>query len=95
MIDMVKKVDVILTPTTPEPAPDVSTTGDSVFQRQWTFCGLPTITIPSGLSRSGVPLGIQLAGLPFEEGKLLAGARWCEAVLGVDLSPPLSNYLKR
>jgi aspartyl-tRNA(Asn)/glutamyl-tRNA(Gln) amidotransferase subunit A len=95
MIDMVKKVDVILTPTTPEPAPDVSTTGDSVFQRQWTFCGLPTITIPSGLSRSGLPLGIQLAGLPFEEGKLLAGARWCEAVLGVDLSPPLSNYLKR
>ena len=89
MISTVRQVDVVLTPATPEPAPqDLNTTGDAVFQSPWTSSGLPTIVIPSGQSESGLPLGVQLAGLPFEEGKLLAAARWCEAVLGVDLWPP-------
>jgi aspartyl-tRNA(Asn)/glutamyl-tRNA(Gln) amidotransferase subunit A len=89
MIDLVRRVDVALMPAIPEPAPrDLTTTGDAVFQSPWTSSGLPTIVIPSGLSQSGLPLGVQFAGLPFEEGKLLAAARWCEAVLGVDLWPP-------
>lgn len=89
MIEMAKQVDVVLTPATPEPAPrDLTTTGDAVFQSPWTSSGLPTIVIPSGLSQSGLPLGVQLAGLPFEEGKLLAAARWCEETLGVSLWPP-------
>ena len=82
--------DLLLTPTTPTPAPrDLSTTGDPVFQSPWTSCGLPTITIPSGISAStGLPLGTQLAAPPFEEARLLAGAKWCEAVLDVRLFPP-------
>ena len=89
MIEMAKRVDVILTPATPAPAPkDLSTTGDPVFQTPWTTCGLPTITVPSGLSESGLPLAIQLGNLPLEEGKLFAAARWCEDVLGVSLSAP-------
>jgi Asp-tRNA(Asn)/Glu-tRNA(Gln) amidotransferase A subunit family amidase len=44
--------------------------------------------VPSGLSEEGLPLAVQLAGLPLEEGKLLAASRWCEAVLAVSLSPP-------
>ncbi len=89
MIQMVKQVDVVLTPATPAPAPpDVSTTGDPAFQVPWTSSELPTITLPSGLSQSGMPLAVQLAGLPLEEGNLFAAARWCETVLGVNLSPP-------
>jgi aspartyl-tRNA(Asn)/glutamyl-tRNA(Gln) amidotransferase subunit A len=89
MIEMVKRVDVALTPAIPEPAPrDLTTTGDAVFQSPWTSSGLPTITIPSGLSQSGLPLGVQFGGLPFEEGKLLAAARWCEKTLDVNLWPP-------
>ncbi len=82
--------DLLLTPTTPTPAPrDLSTTGDPVFQSPWTSCGLPTITIPSGISEStGLPLGTQLAASPFEEARLLAGARWCEEVLDMNLVPP-------
>jgi aspartyl-tRNA(Asn)/glutamyl-tRNA(Gln) amidotransferase subunit A len=92
MIDLVRRVDVALTPATPEPAPrDLTTTGDAVFQSPWTSSGLPTIFIPSGMSQSGLPLGVQLGGLPFEEGKLLAAARWCEEALGVSLWPP--DYL--
>ena len=87
--EMVGQMDAVLMPTTPAPAPeDLTTTGDAVFQAPWTSGGLPTITIPSGLADSGLPLGIQLAGLPFAEGKLLGVARWCEEILGVDLWPP-------
>ena len=90
--EMVGRVDAVLMPTTPAPAPqDLTTTGDAVFQTPWTSGGLPTITLPSGLAGSGLPLGIQLAGLPFAEGKLLGVARWCEETLGVDLWPP--DYL--
>ena len=89
MVEMVGRVDVVLTPAISEPAPrDLTTTGDPVFQQAWTSCGLPTITLPSGLSESGLPLGIQLGGLPLEEGKLLGAAQWCERALGINLSPP-------
>jgi len=91
MVKMVEQVDVVLTPTTPAPAPkDRNTTGDASFQVPWTTSGLPTVTVPSGLSENGMPMAVQLGGLPFEEGKLLGIAQWCEATLGVQLSPP--NY---
>ena len=89
MMAMVREVDVVLTPAIQAPAPrDLSTTGDAMFQQPWTSSGLPSIVVPSGLSRDGLPLAIQLAGLPWDEGKLLAAAGWCESVLGVSLSPP-------
>ena len=89
LVETVEQVDVVLTPATQSPAPrDLSTTGDAMFQQPWTTTGLPTIALPSGLSENGLPLAVQLAGLPFEEGKLLAAAAWCESVLGVTLSPP-------
>ncbi len=92
LVEMVGRVDAVLMPSTPAPAPqDLTTTGEAVFQAPWTSSGLPTITIPSGVAGSGLPLGIQLAGLPFAEGKLLGVARWCEEALEVDLWPP--DYL--
>ena len=82
--------DVLLTPSTPSPAPrDLGTTGDPVFQSPWTSCGLPALTLPSGLSESGLPLSIQLAAAPFAEERLLAAAHWCERVLDFRLSPPV------
>ena len=87
-----EKVDVLLTPSTPTPAlADVTNTGNPMFQGPWTSCGLPAISIPSGLAASGLPLGIQLVSAPFQEGRLLAAARWCEMALDVYLSPTLSE----
>jgi len=84
------RYDVILTPSTPAPPPrGLKTTGDPVFQTPWTTCGFPSISIPSGLSESGLPLGIQLAASPLGEERLLAAAAWCESVLDVELRPPL------
>ncbi len=88
MIAALQGVDVALTPATPEPAPrDLSTTGDAVFQSPWTSSGLPAIVIPSGMSESGLPMAIQLAAPPWQEGRLLGVARWCENVLQSDLWP--------
>ena len=57
-------------------------TGDPKFQIPWSLSGLPSITVPCGLSASGLPLGLQLVSGLFTEGHLLAAAAWCEDVLG-------------
>ena len=90
MEGIMASVDVLLMPTTPTSAPrDLNTTGNPTFQAAWTSCGLPTITLPSGLDNEGMPLGTQLVGAPFAEARLLAVARWCEATLGVMSEPPV------
>ena len=89
MEEAIKRFDVLLTPSTTSPPPrDLSTTGDPMFQTPWTTCGFPSITLPSGLSQAGLPVGIQLAAAPFAEEKLLATAHWCQQVLDVSLTPP-------
>lgn len=88
MEEAIRGYDVLLTPSTPAVAPmDLSTTGNPMFQSPWTTCGLPTITLPSGLNEGGLPHGIQLAAAPFDEERLLAAAHWCEAVLDFTLTP--------
>ena len=85
-----EQADVLLTPSTPSAAlPDITNTGNPMFQGPWTSCGLPAITVPSGLAASGLPLGIQLVASPNAEARLLSAARWCEMTLGVELTPPV------
>ena len=80
--------DALLMPTTPAPAPPSrETTGDPKFQSPWTLGGFPEITLPSGLSEGGMPLGAQLVAGHFEEARLLAVAAWCEEMMGVRLTP--------
>ncbi len=83
-------VDVLLTPSTPAPAPrDLTTTGDMVFQSPWTTCGFPAVTLPSGLAANGLPLGVQLIAAPFAEESLLSAAAWCERTLTFQAAPPV------
>ncbi len=90
MSEMASKVDALLTPGAPTPAPaDLSTTGDPMFQTPWTSAGLPTVAIPTGLSGQSLPLGIQLAGELFGEGKLLSVSQWCESIFNLELVPPV------
>ena len=84
------KVDVLLTPSTPTPAPrDLTTTGEKHFQGPWTTAGLPCISLPSGLDGSGLPMGIQLVGGWYAEEGLLATANWCERALDAAAAPPV------
>ena len=53
--------------------------------------GHPALTIPCGFSRSGLPMGLQLAGRPFEEPLLLRAGQALENALGLeDKTPVLS-----
>ena len=88
---LLRNVDALLTPATPSAAPrDLTTTGERAFQAPWTTAGLPAVSLPTGLDDGGMPLGVQLVGSWFQEEGLLAVAHWCEATLGVSLTPPLS-----
>ena len=82
--------DALLTPATYSQAPaSRETTGNPTFQTPWTFGGFPAISLPSGVSAQGLPLGIQLIADHFAEPRLLATAAWCEQALNVTLQSPL------
>jgi aspartyl-tRNA(Asn)/glutamyl-tRNA(Gln) amidotransferase subunit A len=83
------RYDVLLTPTTPTPAPEGMATGDPRFQIPWSLSGFPSITVPCGFSASGLPLGLQLVSDMFTEAPLLTAAAWCEDVLGRAPAPSL------
>ena len=73
------RLDALLTPTTPTPAFEIDAVyGDSVLMQyadQLTVAanhaGIPGVSIPGGLSETGLPVGIQLLGPDFSEGRLL------------------------
>ena len=51
---------------------------NDIFTVPASLAGLPAISVPVGLSQSGLPLGLQLIGQPFEEGSLLGVAQKLE-----------------
>ena len=69
----------VITPPTSGEAPDsLHVTGDPSFCSIWTLLGTPAITIPTGMSPRGLPLGLQIVGAVDEDNYLLATAAWCE-----------------
>jgi len=83
-------LDALLLPVAPTPAPKgLDSTGDPRLCVPGSLAGLPAIAIPSGLSAEGLPLAIQLVAGPFAEDRLLATARWCEAILAFRERPKI------
>ncbi len=74
-----KKVDAILTPSTPSSAfkigekknDPVSMYLNDIFTVPVNLAGLPAISIPAGLDAAGYPLGLQIIGKAFQEQKIL------------------------
>lgn len=85
-----QKVDVMLTPTTPTPAFAMGEkSGDplemylnDIFTVTVNMAGLPGLSVPAGMSKSGLPLGLQLIGKPFDEGTLLKAGQVIEQAVG-------------
>ncbi len=55
-------IDLWISPSAPTTAPyGLSSTGDPAMNLPWTYAGVPTISIPFGLSNN-LPFGVQFAG---------------------------------
>jgi aspartyl-tRNA(Asn)/glutamyl-tRNA(Gln) amidotransferase subunit A len=99
---VLRGVDALLTPTTPIPAPrtderEATVEGATDDVRAWlTRCtrpfnltGHPALSVPCGLTASGLPVGLQLVGRHFEEATLLRLGRAYERVSPLrDRRPP-------
>jgi aspartyl-tRNA(Asn)/glutamyl-tRNA(Gln) amidotransferase subunit A len=82
-----KEVDVLLTPTVPIPPPviaDLREHPDSLRPqelmmlrntRPFNVWGIPTISIPCGFAKDGLPIGLQLAAAPWREEVVLQAAK--------------------
>ncbi|WP_428545164.1 Asp-tRNA(Asn)/Glu-tRNA(Gln) amidotransferase subunit GatA [Profundibacter sp.] len=89
-------VDAILTPATPSAAFGLGEMANAdpvqmylndVFTVTVNLAGLPGITVPAGLDKQGLPLGLQLIGRPWEEGDLLNVAYTLEQAAGFVSKP--------
>ena len=89
-------IDAILTPATPSSAFGLGEMADAdpvqmymndIFTVTVNLAGLPGISVPTGLDKQGLPLGLQLIGRPWEEGDLLNTAHVLESAAGFVSKP--------
>jgi aspartyl-tRNA(Asn)/glutamyl-tRNA(Gln) amidotransferase subunit A len=74
-----REVDALITPTSPVPAFKIGEKSDplamylcDIYTIGVNLAGLPGISVPCGFTKSGLPIGVQLIGQPFQEANLLA-----------------------
>ena len=78
--EVMKTVDYLVTPTMTQPAPafegydPISTARGKSFTAPFNVTGLPAISVPCGFSESGLPIGMQIAGKPFDEPGVIQAA---------------------
>src|SRR5713101_1962312 len=88
---VLQKVDVIVSPTMSNPAPTFATVDGMTtasrpsFTGPYNLTGMPAISVPCGFTAAGLPIGLQIAGKPFDEPTVLRmayayqqHARWFE-----------------
>jgi aspartyl-tRNA(Asn)/glutamyl-tRNA(Gln) amidotransferase subunit A len=83
IVSVFAEVDVLVTPTTPIPAPSIAelrATPEALRPaelkllrntRPWNVWGLPAISLPCGFTQGGLPIGLQIAGPPWREDLVL------------------------
>ena len=80
--DAFKKVDVILSPVSPHPAFKVGANSndpvamylEDVFTIAQVMAGIPCLSVPCGISKEGLPIGLQLMGPQWGEATILKTA---------------------
>jgi aspartyl-tRNA(Asn)/glutamyl-tRNA(Gln) amidotransferase subunit A len=88
-----EKVDAIITPTAPTPAFRLGEkTSDplqmylaDIYTVTGSLAGIPGISIPCGLTKAGLPVGMQIFGSHFAEARILQIARSFETAGGTSL----------
>lgn len=74
--------DILLTPSTPVPAPLIEG-ADAIaqsrrltrFSSSFNLAGLPALSLPDGFTQTGLPLGLQVISQAWAEAKVLRAAR--------------------
>jgi Asp-tRNA(Asn)/Glu-tRNA(Gln) amidotransferase A subunit family amidase len=80
--------DALISPTAPATAPaGLKWTGDASLCAPWSSAGTPSISLPSGVDRNGLPHAVQLTAAAGAETRLLSVASWCETVLAFSATP--------
>ncbi|MCK5425591.1 MAG: aspartyl/glutamyl-tRNA amidotransferase subunit A, partial [Emcibacter sp.] len=90
-----EKVDVILTPTAPSAAFALGEKSDDpiamylndIFTVPASLSGLPAISVPAGLSKDAMPLGLQIIGRAFDEETVLRAAHALEHAASFTTKP--------
>jgi aspartyl-tRNA(Asn)/glutamyl-tRNA(Gln) amidotransferase subunit A len=84
-------IDAMLTPATPSAAYGLGGKGgddpvemyvNDIFTVTLNMAGLPGIAVPAGLDAQGLPLGLQVAGRPFDEATICSLAHVLEQAAG-------------
>jgi aspartyl-tRNA(Asn)/glutamyl-tRNA(Gln) amidotransferase subunit A len=81
--EALKKCDMIFTPTSPTPAFKLGEKLDDpltmylsdIYTISVNLAGLPGLSLPCGLTKAGLPIGLQLIGKAFDETALLRAAQ--------------------
>jgi len=69
--------DAILTPSATGEAPKgLDFTGNPIFCTMWTYCGMPSISLPLLQGKNGLPVGVQLVSSLFDDERLFRNASW-------------------
>lgn len=95
-IEAFKKFDILITPTTPTAAFKAGEKSDplsmylaDIFTVGLNLAGVPGISIPAAVTKSGLPIGVQLIAPHFAEEKLLGAAYALEQALNLKLRPQI------
>ncbi|OGE81925.1 MAG: aspartyl/glutamyl-tRNA amidotransferase subunit A [Candidatus Doudnabacteria bacterium RIFCSPLOWO2_02_FULL_48_8] len=89
--------DLLLTPVSPHPAFGIGEKSsdplslylEDIFTGPLNIAGVPGLSLPAGLSKSGLPIGVQLIAPHFAEERLLQAGSALEQALGLKLKPDL------
>jgi aspartyl-tRNA(Asn)/glutamyl-tRNA(Gln) amidotransferase subunit A len=95
--DVFRRVDALLTPTAPSAAfgqgekmdDPIKMYFNDVFTVPANMSGIPGLSVPAGLDASGLPLGLQVLGKPFDEETVFAVGAAIERAAGFTALPEL------
>jgi aspartyl-tRNA(Asn)/glutamyl-tRNA(Gln) amidotransferase subunit A len=83
-----ERVDLLCTPSQPGAATPLGAPAYTTFTGPFNILGWPAISVPAGLTAAGLPLGLQLAGRPWDDTTVLRAAWAVEAGMGQMFRPP-------
>ena len=97
--ELLARFDLLVSPTSRSPAPAMRAGAIAATDAPppgadrllgaigWTgifdLTGLPAVSVPSGWTTAGLPLGVQVVGRPFAEAEILRASAFVEAAAGV------------